>query len=527
MHKFMIRLLIFLGLSLIVTGCHISSDLTTEPQPAQHSTNKISVLKQSVTNSSYWFIGEGLIRASRSEKCLTRASTSSGNFHTHKKLKQYTCEKAYLTTYEIYKHGSQSGDVNQKFTIIEDGNYVKIKHSFSGKCLDVTGGNSANGTTIQLYDCQNGNDNQRFTIESINGNEFMIRNKKTNKCVDLANGNTSNDAGFHLWTCSTSNVNQRFVWKGSYIPKSSTQIKIISHDKCLDLSGGNTKNGTNIQQWSCVGNSNQKFRFEADGDYFRIKHSSSGKCVDVKGGNSSNGTNIQLYSCGTNSDNQRFTLEPLPNNRFRIRNKKTNKCLDLHSNKSWNGTNIRLYDCNGGDRQVFGWGDWQMCIKTKDQSNAGTTNTIKLSYALHHSGSGHNAVYKLFDCNVHGVKRGQKACCYPIYRKRVQVRDSCDSAWIYQYTHMGIQNSGSDNVHITKVYTVGRNNNMSEDSFFCEAGMSSCFYGDTSKSAGTTGNWFKVGKKQEPNVRVVKHNSTANVSTYGTSIEACTKHYGP
>lgn len=103
---------------------------------------------------------------------------------------------------------------SQQFVIVADGEYVRVKHSGSGKCIDVAGGNTANGTKIQLYSCAYNNANQQFKLQYIPGTRaFMIRNKTTDKCLDLVGGNSADGTAIQLYTCLSQNLNQRFTQK--------------------------------------------------------------------------------------------------------------------------------------------------------------------------------------------------------------------------------------------------------------------------------------------------------------------------
>jgi glucosylceramidase len=116
-----------------------------------------------------------------------------------------------------------------------------------GKCLDVTGGSTANGNQPQLWDCGSGNPNQQWTI----GADGTIRG--LGKCLDVANNSTADGAVVHQWDCIDSVASQKWtVTAGRDIVNSAT-------GKCLDVTGNNTANGAKLQQWACTGAANQKW----------------------------------------------------------------------------------------------------------------------------------------------------------------------------------------------------------------------------------------------------------------------------
>src|SRR5437867_2250831 len=66
---------------------------------------------------------------------------------------------------------------------------------FAGKCLDVVGANSADGTPVQLYDC-NGTAAQQWTV----GSDGTIR--ALGKCLDVTGNSTADGAKAQLWSCA-------------------------------------------------------------------------------------------------------------------------------------------------------------------------------------------------------------------------------------------------------------------------------------------------------------------------------------
>ncbi|MHA5047684.1 ricin-type beta-trefoil lectin domain protein [Streptomyces sp. SD15] len=114
-----------------------------------------------------------------------------------------------------------------------------------GKCLDVAGANSANGTAVQLYDC-NGTAAQQWSV----GSDGTIR--ALGKCLDVTGNATADGAKLQLWDCSGS-ANQK--WTVS----AARDLVNPQADKCADVTGNTSANGTPIQIWNCTGAANQKW----------------------------------------------------------------------------------------------------------------------------------------------------------------------------------------------------------------------------------------------------------------------------
>ncbi|CCK25482.1 beta-1,3-glucanase [Streptomyces davaonensis JCM 4913] len=115
----------------------------------------------------------------------------------------------------------------------------------AGKCVDVAGANPANGTPVQLYDC-NGTAAQRWTV----GSDGTIR--ALGKCLDVTGNGTADGSTVQLWDC-TGGPNQRWT------VTAARDIVNPQADKCLDVTGNNSANGTRLQIWSCTGGANQKW----------------------------------------------------------------------------------------------------------------------------------------------------------------------------------------------------------------------------------------------------------------------------
>ena len=115
----------------------------------------------------------------------------------------------------------------------------------AGKCMDVAAANSADGTQVQLYDC-NGTGAQQWSRQS----DGTLR--ALGKCLDVSGGSVANGARVQLWTCNGSGAQQWTYTSGHDLVNPQA-------NKCLDVTGNNSANGTALQLWSCTGAANQKW----------------------------------------------------------------------------------------------------------------------------------------------------------------------------------------------------------------------------------------------------------------------------
>ncbi|WP_326739964.1 ricin-type beta-trefoil lectin domain protein [Streptomyces sp. NBC_01022] len=115
----------------------------------------------------------------------------------------------------------------------------------AGKCVDVAAASSANGTPVQLYDC-NGSNAQQWSVNA----DGTIR--ALGKCLDVASGGTADGTAVQLWDCNGSAA-QRWAVSGA------RDIVNPQADKCLDVVGNSSANGARLQIWTCTGAANQKW----------------------------------------------------------------------------------------------------------------------------------------------------------------------------------------------------------------------------------------------------------------------------
>jgi chitosanase len=112
-----------------------------------------------------------------------------------------------------------------------------------GKCVDVAGAATANGTAIQLYDC-NGTAAQQW---SLSGGALV--SAASGKCLDVTSASTANGAKIQLYDCN-STAAQKWTFSGGELINSGSA-------KCLDVTDKSASNGARLQIWTCTGTSNQ------------------------------------------------------------------------------------------------------------------------------------------------------------------------------------------------------------------------------------------------------------------------------
>ncbi|MEU4538209.1 ricin-type beta-trefoil lectin domain protein [Streptosporangium sp. NPDC023825] len=116
----------------------------------------------------------------------------------------------------------------------------------AGKCMDVAGASSADGTAVQLYSC-NGTAAQQWTRPG-DGTLRVL-----GKCLDVADNGTANGSRLQLWSCF-GGPNQQWT----YNPTTRDLVNPAAN-KCVDVTGNTSADGTRLQLWECTGGANQKW----------------------------------------------------------------------------------------------------------------------------------------------------------------------------------------------------------------------------------------------------------------------------
>jgi glucosylceramidase len=119
----------------------------------------------------------------------------------------------------------------------------------AGKCVDVAAASSANGTAVQLYDC-NGTTAQNWTLATDGSIQSL------GKCMDVTAASTANGAKIQIYDCNGTAA-QKWTVSGNTLVNSGS-------GKCLDATDNSSVNGNQLQIWSCVaGAANQQWKVPA------------------------------------------------------------------------------------------------------------------------------------------------------------------------------------------------------------------------------------------------------------------------
>jgi len=121
---------------------------------------------------------------------------------------------------------------------------------------------------------------------------FRLRSESAGRCLDVSGGNSANGTATQIWDCQ-STANQQLSQNGR-------ELRVLG--KCLDVAP-NAAAGTRVQIWDCNGGANQQWNVNSNGT---VSNAQTGLCLDVTGAGTANGTAVVVWGCHT-AANQRWT----------------------------------------------------------------------------------------------------------------------------------------------------------------------------------------------------------------------------
>ncbi|MEU6273186.1 arabinofuranosidase catalytic domain-containing protein [Streptomyces populi] len=204
-----------------------------------------------------------------------------------------------------------------------------------GRCLDIVGNGTANGTNVELWDC-NGVGGQKW-VQRADGS---LLNPQSGRCLDSPDGATANGTRLRIWDCNGSAAQKFAVNAGAPV--------IGPGGTCADVAGDdNGSNATAVQLWSCQSYAvDQHWFHSSDGRLHTL-----GRCLDINGNGTANGTQVELWDC--NGAGGQVWQQQADGS---LLNPQSGRCLDSPDGATANGTRLRIWDCNGSAAQKFALG---------------------------------------------------------------------------------------------------------------------------------------------------------------------------
>ncbi|HEU5473829.1 MAG TPA: carbohydrate-binding protein, partial [Actinophytocola sp.] len=118
------------------------------------------------------------------------------------------------------------------------------------------------------------------------------------KCVDISGAATADGTKIQLWTCNGTGAQ---TWT---VTPSMSGATLRALGKCIDISGGGTADNTRVQLWTCNGTGAQNWTAGTGGT---LVNPQSNKCLTPQAGGTADGTQLVILTC-SGATNQRWTL---------------------------------------------------------------------------------------------------------------------------------------------------------------------------------------------------------------------------
>ena len=241
----------------------------------------------------------------------------------------------------------------QKFHVEYVGNgCYQMVSSISQKKLT-----SGTGKKVFLADETDGVD-QRWILKKVSISEYAIISAKDGKNIDVAGGKTADGTSIQKYTGNGSKA-QLFKFYETQLGEETLEEGIyvihsaLNDKKVLDVSGASKKCDANVQIYGANGSKAQQFAVRRlDNGNYIIYSYNSGMIVDAKDGKNANKTNVlQYFPIGRSS--QEWKIVPQAKGYFSVISSVGEKALDVAGAKTANGTNVQIYTSNGSKAQKF------------------------------------------------------------------------------------------------------------------------------------------------------------------------------
>ncbi len=115
---------------------------------------------------------------------------------------------------------------------------------------------------------------------------FRLRGESSGRCADVTGANSANGTQLIVWDCHT-NANQQFAQSGQ-------ALQVLG--KCLDAPN-NAASGARVQIWDCHGGANQQWNVNTNGTVTSVQ---TGLCLTVTGTANNAAVNVTTCNNGAN-----------------------------------------------------------------------------------------------------------------------------------------------------------------------------------------------------------------------------------
>lgn len=253
--------------------------------------------------------------------------------------------------------------------------------------LDVAGKKTANGTNIDIYQ-YNGGDNQKFMLTKNLDGSYKIRTKISGgkSVVEIADASAQSGANVQQWEINGVSC-QDWILEAAENPGCRMDTSVIyefentNSGMVMDIEAGKMESGSNVQQWSTGHFKSQQWTlqtFPGGGNYYYIRSYSNPEYV-LRSEDSSNGGNISIAEYSSKDSAMLFKFAKNPDGTYYIMTRASkDACLvEIESASVKNGANVQQWSPTNNSCQK--WTASTMTTTTTTTTTASTTTTTTTS----------------------------------------------------------------------------------------------------------------------------------------------------
>ena len=231
---------------------------------------------------------------------------------------------------------------SQRFEIVSTGDgYYNIIAEHSGKALEVKGGSSAAGTSIQQNTLNRNSLAQKWCFMSA-GDGYYYLCSALGTYMDVQSAVNSLGTPVWAYTFNGSTAQKWKISESDYHPIANGTYTIgngLNTGMVLDVDSASQADYANIQLYTSNNTSAQRFEITyVGGGYYKIITEHSGKAVDILNASNSGGANVQQYTWN-GSDAQLWKFVDAGNGMYYVRSK-LGTVLGLSYESAAAGTNV-------------------------------------------------------------------------------------------------------------------------------------------------------------------------------------------
>lgn len=253
-------------------------------------------------------VGNGVYQITnvKSGKLVEIAGGATGNGGA---IQQYAANGTQAQRWVAVKYGSKVALLNSKANRAID---VPAANAVNSVKLQSY---AANGTNAQQWTISKAPTMREYLDElaskhrgDLTDGTYVVETVlQSGKVMDVSGGSSANGANVQLYQSNSTNAQR---WRVTHDSKGYVTLTNAGSGKVLDVNGASTADGANVQQYASNGTWAQKWIAvkNADGSYTFYSGMHDRKVLDVYGGMTSNGANVQLYA-GNGTKAQRWTIK--------------------------------------------------------------------------------------------------------------------------------------------------------------------------------------------------------------------------